>query len=98
MAGLELGLGLARDAIDLRGPGTASFGMHCGTCGSTGRIDMIDTTVRRAYLTCPACGRIWDTDRKSVPAQPFFARAGRLTRRAVPPARRRPTRSHRRSG
>lgn len=52
-----------------------SAGLHCGTCGSPGRIDMIDTTVRLAYLTCRRCGRTWETDRASVPAAPFFSRS-----------------------
>lgn len=71
--GLELGVGLASPPVARRGRAKSDV-LRCGTCGTRGRIDMIDTTIRRAYLTCEGCGRIWDTDRASVPAQPFFSR------------------------
>lgn len=38
-------------------------GRNCGTCGTEGRLDMIDATIQRAFLSCPACGRTWDTAR-----------------------------------
>lgn len=38
-------------------------GRYCGTCGTEGRLDMVDATIQRAFLTCPACGRTWDTAR-----------------------------------
>lgn len=38
----------------------------CPGCGRLGRIDMIDTTTGRAYLSCAVCGTQWDTDRAVV--------------------------------
>lgn len=73
VVGRDLALGIV-DVPHRPSPGSSACGTECGTCGSPGRIEMIDTTVRRAYLSCPNCGRLWDTDRASVPAQPFFSR------------------------
>lgn len=72
VVGVELGLGIVGPDHAVPRPSTESRGVDCGSCGAKGRIDMIDMTIRRAYLTCPKCGRTWDTDRASVPAQPFF--------------------------
>ena len=38
----------------------------CPGCGRLGRIDMIDTTTGRAYLSCVVCSTQWDTDRAVV--------------------------------
>lgn len=40
----------------------------CPGCGRLGRIDMIDTTTGRAYLSCAICSTQWDTDRAVVQA------------------------------
>ena len=40
----------------------------CPGCGRLGRIDMIDTTTGRAYLSCAVCTTQWDTDRAVVQA------------------------------
>lgn len=73
LVGRDLALGIV-DVPRRPSPAPSPLSTDCGTCGSPGRIEMIDTTVRRAYLSCPACGRLWDTDRAAVPAQPFFSR------------------------
>ena len=41
----------------------ADSGRYCGSCGTEGRLDMVDATIQRAFLSCPACGRTWDTAR-----------------------------------
>lgn len=38
-------------------------GRVCGHCGTVGRLDMVDATIARAFLTCPSCGRTWETGR-----------------------------------
>lgn len=50
--------------VDLDSPEVeADTGRYCGSCGTEGRLDMVDATIQRAFLTCGACGRTWDTAR-----------------------------------
>ena len=68
-AGLQAAVGL--DGPEGHAHTTTPRGLTCGTCGGTARVDMVDMTERRAYLTCPRCARTWDTDRDAVPRRPF---------------------------
>lgn len=43
-----------------------AHGRTCTHCGAEARIDMIDMPRTRAYLTCPGCGKKWDTERMHV--------------------------------
>ncbi len=64
LLGLEAAVGLPPEepTLDDQPPP----GLACPTCQTIGHIDMVDTAARRAYLTCPACGRNWDTDRSAI--------------------------------
>ena len=64
LEGLEVAVGLPPEEAepDEQTP----LGLACPTCHTRGHIDMIDTAARRAYLTCPRCGRNWDTDRSAI--------------------------------
>lgn len=70
-AGRQAALGLTGRRRRRRRTGTEPLGVTCGSCGTPGRIDMVDMTARRAYLTCPGCERTWDTDRDAVPRHPL---------------------------
>ena len=66
--GFEAAVGIAAQERPSRREAepSRSLDLTCEHCGSTGRIDMVDTAGRRAYLTCPRCQRTWDTDRSVI--------------------------------
>ena len=58
--GLEVALGV-EPVVD-HDEGARRISRRCPHCGTRGRIDMVDTSAKRAYLSCDACGCNWDTD------------------------------------
>ena len=72
--GLEAAVGIEnRIRTHTRPAGSSPSGLTCATCAGRGRVDIIDMTVRRAYITCPGCERTWDTDRDRVPRRAFLS-------------------------
>ncbi len=59
-AGFAAAVGLEVDVVRDE-PGDT--GWICSHCGTRGKLDMVDATIQRAFLTCPACTRTWDTGR-----------------------------------
>ncbi len=66
LEGMEVAVGLPPAETDRAE--SPALGLACPTCQTAGQIDMVDTAAGRAYLTCPRCGRNWDTDRSAIRA------------------------------